>query len=193
MKNSTCPTDPCRREKKLGLVAKEGQNGLRNEVIVMKLSMIEIIPALLLLTLFALPLRASEESDRDAIRECLAAWGKTPFTATSPYRKLATSVKIAGIGKNISDEEETPKPALVLVKPSVNVFTKATYRLLNPNGWYCFRSNVTVGGKLQITAHCKAHVASAKDGVAIAASNQDMDGVTVFGKTELQRVGCKTN
>ena len=42
----------------------------------------------------------------------------------------------------------------MLVRPAVNVMGKSTIRLNNPKGWYCFRSNVTVAGKIDIEAHC---------------------------------------
>ena len=42
-----------------------------------------------------------------------------------------------------------------------------------------------------IKAHCKAHLASAHDGVTVLGSNQADKSVTVLGKTRVQLVGCE--
>lgn len=133
------------------------------------------------------------ESDRTAIKRCFAAWGKTPFksAATVPFDTIRSSVKVLGIGRDVEDDSRTDQPKLVLVKPTVNVLTKNKFRLMNPNGWYCFKSNVTVLAKAEITAHCKAHLASSKEGVTIAGGNDGTDGVTVLGKATVNRVDCQ--
>ncbi|MEP7262349.1 MAG: hypothetical protein ABI669_14160, partial [Usitatibacter sp.] len=80
---------------------------------------------------------------------------------------------------------------LVYVRPAVNVMGKSTIRLVNPNGWYCFRSNVTVAGKIEIQAHCKAHLASAReDGTAVGAVDESNKGVAVFGALRVERFDC---
>jgi hypothetical protein len=81
-------------------------------------------------------------------------------------------------------------PSLILVNPGVNVMGGTRVELLNPNGWYCFRSNVNVMGRLSIRAHCKAHFASAHDAVTVLGSNQADKSVTVLGKTQIELVGC---
>ena len=60
---------------------------------------------------------------------------------------LGSSVNVLGIGGDVVDDVATPDPQLMLVKPSVNVLTKGRLRLMNPNGWYCFESAVTVLAK----------------------------------------------
>ena len=135
---------------------------------------------------------AREPSEADSIAACLKTWGDHPFGGSdSPrFKVLGSSVKVFGIGGDVTDEEKTPEPQLVLVKPAVNVLGKARFRLMNPNGWYCFASAVTVLGKSEITAACGAHLASSADGVAVAGGNVGADGVTVLGKAVVQRVGC---
>jgi len=125
-----------------------------------------------------------------SIASCLKAWGKHPFGANPTYKTLATSVKVFGIGQDTADSQQTNAPSLVLVNPGVNVMGGSTVELLNPNGWYCFRSNVNVMGGLRIRAHCKAHLASARDGVTVIGSNQSDKSVTVMGKTQVELVGC---
>ncbi len=125
-----------------------------------------------------------------SIASCLRAWGKHPFGANPTYQTLATSVKVFGIGQDRADSQRTNAPSLVLVNPGVNVMGGTTVELLNPNGWYCFRSNVNVMGGLRIRAHCKAHLASARDGVTVLGSNQSDKSVTVMGKTQVELVGC---
>jgi hypothetical protein len=126
-----------------------------------------------------------------SIASCLRAWGKTPFGANPRYKTLSTSVKVFGIGENPSDTERTSSPSLILVDTGVNVMGRTRLSLLNPNGWYCFKSNVNVMGSLIITADCKAHLASAHDGATVIGSNSDNKSVTVMGATRVQLVGCK--
>ncbi len=126
-----------------------------------------------------------------SIASCLRAWGNHPFGTNPPFRTLATSVKVFGIGGNPSDTVHTNAPALILVNPGVNVMGGTTLELLNPNGWYCFRSNVNVMGSLRIRAACKAHLASANDGVTVLSSNPDQRSVAVLGSTQVELVGCE--
>ena len=134
---------------------------------------------------------ASAAEVDSSVASCLRAWGKHPLGANPTYKTLSTSVKVFGIGKDTADTERTETPALVMVNPGVNVMGGTTVELLNPNGWYCFRSNVNVMGSLIIRAHCKAHLASAHDGVSVAGSDQSDKSVTVLGKTRVELVGCE--
>jgi hypothetical protein len=126
-----------------------------------------------------------------SIASCLRAWGTHPFGRSPQYKRLATSVKIFGLGQNPVDAEQTDSPSLVLVNPGVNVMGGKTLELLNPNGWYCFRANVNVMGGVNIKAHCKAHLASASEGVTVLGSNSENKGTTVLGKTRVTLVGCQ--
>jgi hypothetical protein len=142
----------------------------------------------------ALPAYAASE-DQPALDQCIAHWGRaTPFKrGTPPDGVLSTGVKVFGLGQGTSGEDPvTDKPRLVLVRPAVNVMGKSTIRLNNPHGWYCFRSNVTVMGKIQIEAQCDAHVAAASDqGTAVGAADDSNKGVAVFGALRINRFGCK--
>lgn len=139
--------------------------------------------------LFSVPTFATEADD--SIASCLKAWGNHPFGNKPKYKTLATSVKVFGIGQNPTDSEVTNSPSLVLVNPGINVMGGTTIDLLNPNGWYCFRSNTNVMGSLSIRAHCKAHLASATEGVTVLGSNSDVSSITVMGSTQIELVGCK--
>ena len=125
-----------------------------------------------------------------AMAACLKAWGQNPFGTNPSYKTLATSVKVFGIGDDPADTEETSSPVLVMVNPGVNVMGGTTIELLNPNGWYCLRSNVNVMGGLTLKVHCKAHLASATEGVTVLGSNSDKNSVTVMGSTHVESVGC---
>jgi len=157
-----------------------------------------LLPFLLVVSLggpgAAVEREAREPSEADVIAACLRTWGQSPFAgAEAPrFKVLGSSVKVFGIGSDVTDEGTTAEPQLVLVKSVVNVLGKARFRLMNPNGWYCFESAVTVLGKSEITAACGAHLASSADGVAVAGGNVGADGVTVLGKAVVQRVGCST-
>ncbi len=133
---------------------------------------------------------SAEEVD-GSIASCLKAWGTHPFGKNPQYKTLGTSVKIFGIGQNPADTERTNSPSLVLVNPDINIMGGTTMELLNPNGWYCFRSNINVMGKLNIKAHCKANLAAASDGVTVLGSNSASKSVTVMGSTQIELVGCE--
>lgn len=138
-----------------------------------------------------MPVFAADEDEVDAVVSCLKAWGQHPFGKQPKYKTLTSSVKVFGIGDNSKDAEITNAPALVVVDPGVNVMGGATVELLNPNGWYCLKSQVNVMGGLTIKAHCKAHLASALSGVTVLGSANSNNSVTVMGSTEVELVGCK--
>lgn len=135
---------------------------------------------------------AGEKGDKESLKECLRHWGKHPFKADNlEYRTIAPSVKVFGIGGKVEDEAKSDHAELVLIKPSVSVFSKGTFRLMNPNAWYCLKGKVAVFSKVEIKIHCKANLASSSDGATVIGSNDKNDGVTVFGKSEVIREGCK--
>jgi hypothetical protein len=137
---------------------------------------------------------ASAAADQAALDACIKAWGKsTPFRKGKPADKtIGTGVKVFGIGSGQKGgDAPSDKPELILVRPAVNVAGVSNLKLSNPNGWYCFRSNVTVAGALRIEAHCKAHIASAKeDGTSVGAVDESNQGVAVFGALRVSRFGC---
>ncbi len=153
-----------------------------------------LIPAIAIALASTPALAASGKDDQPALDACINSWGKpSPFKKGTPADSvIAPSVKVFGVGGsgNVSDSA-TDKPALVLVRPAVNVMGKSVIRLENPKGWYCFRSNVNVMGGMHIRAHCKAHLASAKDGVTVLGSSSDNKSVTVMGSTQIELVGCE--
>jgi len=132
---------------------------------------------------------AAEEVD-SSVASCLKAWGKHPFGKSPRYKTLSTSVKVFGIGPDTADTEPTNGPALVLVNPGVNVAGGSVVQVLNPNGWYCFRTTVNVMGGLTIKAHCKSHLATTSGDLLAAENASDVKGVTVMGSTQVERVGC---
>lgn len=135
------------------------------------------------------PAVAAEEVD-SSVSSCLKAWGKHPFGKNPQYKTLSTSVKVFGIGRDTIDAEPTSKPALVLVNPSVNVAGGTTIQALNPNGWYCFRTTVSVMGGMTIKAHCKSHLATTSGDVLEVGNGEGDKGITVMGSTKVERVGC---
>jgi hypothetical protein len=133
--------------------------------------------------------------DQDSIDQCIAQWGKdSPFKkGTAAATVLGSGVRVFGIGSSGSADNDKPtdKPALIMVKPAVNVMGKSTIRLANPNGWYCFRANVTVMGKIEIEVQCTAHLGSAReDGATVGAADDTNKGVAVFGALRVTRFGC---
>lgn len=132
--------------------------------------------------------------DQPALDACIGSWGKNaPFKKGTPATSvIAPSVKVFGIGgSGKMNDSPTDRPALVLVRPAVNVMGRSVIRLENPKGWYCFKSNVNVAGSMNIEAHCNAHIASAKeDGTSVGAVDESNKGVSVFGALRVTRFGC---
>jgi hypothetical protein len=131
------------------------------------------------------------DKDTDALKTCLKNWGKHPFVEGNlDYRTIAPSVRIFSTGVSVQDDRATEQPDLVLVKPSVSVFSKSTIRLLNPQGWYCLKGKVAVFSGVDIQIDCRANLASSSDGATVLGSNDRRDGVTVFGNSSVNRIGC---
>lgn len=151
---------------------------------------LRLLPCALVATALGMSAFTHAQTVDPSIASCLRAWGKHPFGPNPRFKTMATSVKVFGIGQNPADAARTDEPALVLVNTGVNVMGGTTVELLNPNGWYCFRSNVNVMGSLNIRAHCKAHLASSHDGTTVLGSNADNKSVTVLGSTRVELVGC---
>lgn len=133
---------------------------------------------------------AAQDEGSVAIDNCLKAWGKHPFGANPKFRSLPVTVKVFGIGTPNVDTVKTSGPDLVLVKAGVNVMGGTTVDLQNPNGWYCFVTNVNVMGKMKIKAPCTAHLAQSHDGVTVMGGDSTNKSVTVMGKTEIELQGC---
>jgi len=134
---------------------------------------------------------SGEGSDRDAVETCLKNWGRHPFVEGNlDYRTIAPSVRVFGVGVSVEDDRATEQPELVLIKPSVSVFSKGTLKLLNPQGWYCLEGKVTVFSAVDIQIDCRANLASSSDGATVLGSNDRRDGVTVFGTSNVNRIGC---
>lgn len=135
--------------------------------------------------------QAQQQDSSVAVENCLKAWGKHPFGTNPKYRTMPVSVKVFGIGNPSIDSVKTSEPELVLIKPSVNVMGGSTVELRNPNGWYCFVTNVNVMGKMKIKAHCTAHLAQSHDGVTAMGTDSQNKSVTVMGKTEVKLTDCE--
>ena len=125
----------------------------------------------------------------DGVRVCLRKWGEHPFNAAAPrYRVASTSVKVLGIGTSFRDDQPSATPELVYVRSSTSLWSRLTLDLLNPNGWYCLQTSVSVMAKMQINLHCKAKLASTTEGTNVMGGGDA--GVNVMGATAITRVGC---
>lgn len=132
--------------------------------------------------------------DSEALNACISAWRTSPFKkGTDDYKTIGAKVNVLGIGGGVTDDVETKTPELVLIKPNVNVLGKTVFRLMNPNGWYCFKPTVAVLAKTQIEAHCKAHIASTSGGANVLGAKDKEQGVTVLGTLRIKTVGCESN
>ncbi len=138
------------------------------------------------------PASVSAAEVDSSIAACLKAWGDHPFGKTPQFKTLGTSVKVFGIGSNTADTAATDAPALVLVEPEFNLMGASTVDLLNPNGWYCLRTTVSILGTVKIRAHCKAQLASTSSGSTVLGNegaNRSLKDltVTVIGSVAVER------
>jgi hypothetical protein len=153
------------------------------------------IPIAALLAFFlalSAPMVASAEEVDGAIAACLKAWGDHPFGKDPQFKTLETSVTVFGIGNSIGNTEATSAPSLVLINPIFNLMGVSSIDLMNPNGWYCLRTTVSLLGVVNIRAHCKAHLAASSDGKAMRGNNTENRGikdlnVTVMGSVSIER------
>jgi hypothetical protein len=150
----------------------------------------KLILVLLLGAAVLMPAVAAEDESDSPVAGCLKAWGKHPFGRNPQFKTLSTAVKVFGIGRDTEDTEATKVPALVLVNPGVNVAGGNVVQVLNPNGWYCFRTSVNVMGGLTIKAHCKTHLATTSGDVLGKDHGSEDKNVTVLGSSQVERVGC---
>ena len=149
--------------------------------------------SLLALCLAALsPAQLCAKEVDSSVAACLKAWGENPFGANPQYRTYGTSIKVFGIGNDIEDTKRTSAPELVLIEPSVNLMGASTIELLNPNGWYCMRTTVSLLGRVHIRAHCKAHLAATSAGATAVGNTVDNRyfrdlSVTSIGSVSVER------
>ena len=108
-----------------------------------------------------------------SIAACLKAWGDHPFGKTPQFKTLGTSVTVFGMGTETGDKAPTSAPSLVLINPSFNLMGASAIDLLNPNGWYCLRTAVSIMGRVSIRAHCKSHLASTSGGSTVLGNNTE--------------------
>lgn len=134
---------------------------------------------------------AAAETDLEAIQACLVHFKTHPFDAKAPaFQTLSTGVKVFGIGSSTNDLTNTETPKLVLIKTNVTVMSKNKLQLMNPNGWYCLKGQVSVLGKTEIHLNCKSKIASSTDGVNVLGGSNTENGVTVLGSSKIVREGC---
>lgn len=136
------------------------------------------------------PLQGYKSRHWPDVETCLKQWGDHPFQDAKRvrFRVIEPDVKIFGLGGNVVDVAETSYPQLIYIRPAVSVMSKVTYELMNPNGWYCFKSKVNVMGKSVIKAACNAHIVTAKGKTTVLGKGEDdKKGTTVMGKSLIER------
>ena len=151
-----------------------------------------ILASLAFCLTLSVPMLASAQEVDSSIAACLKLWGDHPFGKNPQFKTLDTSVNLFGIGTKAHDADVTSSPSLVLINPIFNVMGGSTIELLNPNGWYCLRTTVSIIGKLNIRAHCKAQLAATSDGTTVRGDNADNrkiknKGVTMIGSMSIER------
>ena len=140
----------------------------------------------------SVPMIVSAQEVDSSIAACLKVWGNHPFGTKPQYKTLGTSVKVLGIGTKAGDTESTSSPSLVLINPILNVMGGYTIELMNPNGWYCLQTMVSLVGRVNIVAHCKAQLAATSAGTAVRGNNTENRNlkdltVTSIGSVSVER------
>ena len=132
---------------------------------------------------------AASEVD-SSIAACLNAWGEHPFGKNPQFKTLDMSVTV-GIGSMPADTEPTSSPSLVLIDPIVNVLSGSTIELMNPNGWYCMRTTVSIMCGVHIRAHCKAHLVATSAGITAVGNNVENRNIRDITVTAVGRVSVE--
>lgn len=140
----------------------------------------------------SIPMLVSAQEVDGSIAACLKIWREHPFGKNPQFKTLGTSVRIFGIGSEAGDTEPTSSPSLVLISPIVNIMGGSTIELLNPNGWYCMQTTVSVMGRVSLRAHCKAQLAETSAGTTALGNNTENRGikdkaVTVMASISVER------
>lgn len=132
----------------------------------------------------------AQEADR-SIAACLNVWGDHPFGKTPQFKTLPTSFTVFGMGSAIGDTQPTNSPSLVLINPSFNVMGGSTIELLNPNGWYCLRTTVSIMGRVNIRAHCKAHLAATSAGSTVLGNTSENRNIKDIAVTVMSTISVE--
>jgi hypothetical protein len=129
--------------------------------------------------------------DDGDIARCLAKLGDHPFGKDPEYRKIAASVQILGSGDAVVDRAKTAEPELVLITAAIAVLGKASYQLLNPNGWYCMKVDVNVMADTTVRLACGAHLADSKVNVGVLSDAEPIAkvDVNVMSSVKVAHVG----
>lgn len=151
-----------------------------------------VVALLALCLALSAPMPVSAEEVDSSIAACLKTWGDHPFGNNPRFKTLGTSLKVFGIGTRTADTEHSSSPSLVLVNPIINLVGGTTIDLLNPNGWYCMKTMVSLIGPVHIRAHCKAQLAATSDGNTVLGNNTGNQpiknlSVTVIGAVSIDR------
>ena len=104
------------------------------------------------------PQSASSRMKDFLIQSCLNQFEHHPFHEEPiNARIIAPTINILNSSGSLSDEVPTDQPELVIISSSLNVFGNSTFKLLNPNAWYCLAANVSIHGVTNIDIHRDAH------------------------------------
>ncbi|MEZ4743778.1 MAG: hypothetical protein R3B45_15255 [Bdellovibrionota bacterium] len=114
----------------------------------------------------------------ESLKSCLANFKDSPFEETiTNFKKIKASINIGGSGTAINDTTHTDEPELILIAAAINVGSKVTYNLLNPNGYYCMMLNTNIKSKLTINLDCRAQVADSALSIQIKSSGNEAPSV----------------
>lgn len=152
---------------------------------------IRIVAFLAFCVALSAPMSVSAQEFDGSIAACLKAWGEHPFGKKPQFKTLGTSVTVFGIGDKDVDTEQTSSPSLVLVSPIFNVMGGSTIDLLNPNGWYCLQTAVSILGRLTIRVQCKAHLAMTSNGRTMRGNEAENRGIRDLGVTSVGTISIE--
>jgi hypothetical protein len=133
---------------------------------------------------------SAKEAD-SPIPACLKAWRDHPFGEAPQFKSLEGSLTVFGVGRKTGDTEPTSTPSLVLIEPSFNAMGGSTIELLNPNGWYCMRTMLSIMGTLSIRAHCKARLAATSAGSTAVGNNTENRNIKDLAVTSIGTVAVE--
>lgn len=146
-----------------------------------------MIPTLFLAAFADDGLTHGTERQQLAIERCLANWGEHPFGEKPRFKEGSLEVRVLQRHDYQKVDDPTDVPQLVYIEPNVNVLSRVTYQLTNPNGWYCFNNHVDVLSKIRFELQCDAKLTVSREGATVLGADEVDKGVTVLGSVRIER------
>ena len=113
-----------------------------------------------------------------------------PNLELGPANRLVDAV-LGTEFSGITDTEVTDKPSLILIFASINllatdfILPTVTYKLYNPNGWYCIHFSFDIGSHLRVELKKGAHLSESHFDLSVLSNETPIakDNISILSKS----------